>query len=68
MSVEKDLIESRTRGRCRDNSISTMLADVLKDIVESDDRYEAANSAIQLLKRAAFTREDHLEEEDLYER
>jgi hypothetical protein len=43
LSVEKDLIKKgKVMAARKDSSISKMLADLLKDMVESDDRYEAA--------------------------
>ena len=52
-----------------DTSISSMLSDLLKSMVENDERYEAARrSALQLLKKGV-----HLggritwKREDLYE-
>jgi len=71
LSVEKDLIKKgKVMAAHKDSSISQMLADLLKDMVENDDRYEAAKrSATQLLKKGL-----HLggkitwKREDLYER
>ena len=66
LSVEKDLIKKgKVVAARKDSSISKMLADILKDMVENDGRYEAAKrSAIQLLKKGLhFRRQDHLEKE-----
>jgi hypothetical protein len=71
LSVEKDLIKKgKVVAARKDSSISKMLAGLLKDMVENEDRYEAAKrSAIQLLKKGL-----HLggkttwKREDLYER
>jgi hypothetical protein len=71
LSVEKDLIKKgKVMAARKDSSISKMLADLLKEMVESDDRYEAAKrSALQLSKKGI-----HLggrinwKREDLHER
>ena len=71
LSVEKDLIKKgKVVAARKDSSISKMLADLLKNMVENDDHYEAAKrSAFQLLKKGL-----HLggrvtwKREDLYER
>jgi hypothetical protein len=71
LSVEKDLIKKgKVVAARKDSSISKMLSDLLKTMVENDDHYEAAKrSAFQLLKKGL-----HLggtvtwKREDLYER
>ena len=56
LSVEKDLIKKgKVVAARKDSSISKMLADLLKNMVENDDHYEAAKrSAFQLLKRGCI--------------
>jgi hypothetical protein len=53
LSIEKDILKKgRVIAARRETSISRMISGVLKDIVENDDRYEAAKrNALQLLKR-----------------
>jgi hypothetical protein len=71
LSVEKNLLKKgKVVAARKDSSISRMLADLLKNMVENDDHYEAAKrSAFQLLKKGL-----HLggkvtwKREDLYER
>ena len=71
LSVEKDLIKKgKVVAARKDSSISKMLADLLKNMVENDDHYYAAKrSAFQLFKKGL-----HLggkvtwKREDLYER
>jgi len=71
VSVEKELIKKgKILAARRDSSISGMLGDMLKSMVNHDDRYEAAKRhALQVLEeglhlggRITWTRED------LYER
>jgi HSP90 family molecular chaperone len=71
LSIEKEIIKKgKVVAARRDTSISKMLADLLKSMVENDERYESAKrSALQLLKKGV-----HLggkitwNREDLYER
>lgn len=71
LSIDKDLIKKgKVVAARKESSLSKMLAELLKDMVENDDRYEAAKrSAFQLLKKGL-----HLggkitwKREDLYER
>jgi len=71
LSVEKEIIrKGKVIAARNDASISRMLSDLLKSMVENDARYEAAKrSALQSLKKAV-----HLggkitwKREDLYER
>jgi hypothetical protein len=53
LSIEKEIIKKgKVVAARRDTSISKMLADLLKGMVENDERYEAAKrSALQLLKK-----------------
>jgi len=53
LSIEKEIIKkSKVVAARRDTSISRMLADLLKGMVENDERYEAAKrSALQQLKK-----------------
>jgi hypothetical protein len=53
LSIEKDLIKKgKVMAARKDTCISKMLADMLKEMVENDDRYEAAKrSALQLSKK-----------------
>jgi hypothetical protein len=71
LSIEKEIIKKgKVVAARRDTSISKMLADLLKGMVDNDERYEAAKrSALQLLRKGI-----HLggnitwKREDLYER
>ncbi len=71
LSLEKEIIrKGKVVAARRDTSISRMLSDLLKSMVENDERYEAAKrSALQLLKKGI-----HLggritwKREDFYER
>jgi hypothetical protein len=71
LSLEKEIIKKgKVIATRKDASISRMLSDLLKSMVEDDDCYEAAKrSALQLLKKGA-----HLggritwKREDLHER
>jgi hypothetical protein len=71
LSLEKEIIKKgKLIAARRDVSISRMLADLLKSMVENDECYEAAKrSALQSLKKGI-----HLsgritwKREDLYER
>lgn len=71
LSLEKDIIKKgKVIAARRDTSISRMLSDLLKGMVENDARYEAAKrSALQLLKKGIHLggRVDW-KREDLYER
>ena len=71
LSLEKDIIKKgKVIAARRDTSISRMLSDLLKGMVENDTRYEAAKrSALQLLKKGIHLggRVDW-KREDLYER
>lgn len=71
LSLEKEIIKKgKVIAARRDTSISRMLSDQLKSIVEKDERYEAAKrSALQLLKTGLHLggRVDW-KREDLYER
>ena len=53
LSIEKDILKKgRVIAARKETSISKMISGVLKDIVENDDRYEAAKrNALQVLKR-----------------
>jgi len=53
LSIEKEIIKKgKVVAARRDTSISRMLADLLKGMVENDERYEAAKrSALQQLKK-----------------
>ena len=53
LSIEKEIIKKgKVVAARRDTSISKMLADLLKGMVENDERYEAAKrSALQQLKK-----------------
>ena len=71
LSLEKEIIKkSKVIAARRDTSISKMLSDLLKSIVESDERYEAAKkSALQLLKKGVHMGgRINWKREDLYER
>jgi hypothetical protein len=71
LSIEKEIIKKgKVVAARRDTSISRMLADLLKGLVENDERYEAAKrSAIQQLKRGArLGGQITWKREDLYER
>ena len=71
LNLEKEIIKKgKVVAARKDTSISRMLSDLLKSMVENDERYEAAKrSALQLLKMGV-----HLggridwKREDLYER
>jgi hypothetical protein len=71
LSIEKEIIKKgKIVAARKDTSISRMLADLLRSMVENEERYEAAKrSAFQLLKKGV-----HLggkitwKREDLYER
>lgn len=53
LSIEKELIKKgKVVAARRDTSVSRMLADLLKSMVETEERYEAAKrSASQLLMK-----------------
>ncbi len=71
LSLEKEIIKKgKVVAARKDTSISKMLAGLLKDMVENEDRYEAAKrSALQFLQKGV-----HLggkmtwKREDLYDR
>jgi len=71
LSIEKEIIKkSKVVAARQDTSISKMLADLLKGMVENDDRYEAAKrSALQQLKKGIpLGGKITWQREDLYER
>ena len=53
LSIEKDILKKgRVIAARKETSISKMISGVLKEMVENDDRYEAAKrNALQVLKR-----------------
>lgn len=55
LSIEKEIIKKgRVVAARKDTSISKMLSELLNDLVENDDRYEAAKrSAFQFLQKGA---------------
>lgn len=71
LSIEKEILKKgKVVAARKDTSISRMLAELLKNMVVNEERYEAAKrSALQLLKKPV-----HLggkiswKREDLYER
>jgi plasmid stability protein len=71
LSLEKETVKKgKVIAARKDTSVSRMLSDLLRSMVENDERYEAAKrSAMQLLKKGI-----HLggkitwKREDLYER
>jgi len=71
LSIEKEIIKKgKVVAARRDTSISKMLADLLKGMVENDERYEAAKrSALQQLKKGIRLGGNITwKREDLYER
>jgi len=71
LSIEKEIIKKGKIVAARqDTSISKMLADLLKGMVENDERYEAAKrSALQQLKKGIrLGGKITWKREDLYER
>lgn len=71
LSIEKNILKKgRVIAARRGISISKMISGVLKDIVENDDRYEAAKrNALQLLKRGIrLGGKITWKREDLYDR
>jgi len=71
LSIEKEIIKKgKVVAARKDTSISRMLADLLKSMVENDERYEAAKrSALQLLKKGVrLGGKITWKREDLYER
>jgi hypothetical protein len=71
LSIEKEIIKKGKIVAARqDTSISKMLADLLKGMVENDERYEAAKrSALQQLKKGIrLGGKITWNREDLYER
>jgi hypothetical protein len=71
LSIEKEIIKKgKVVAARRDTSISKMLADLLKGMVENDERYEAAKrSALQQLKKGIrLGGKITWKREDLYER
>jgi plasmid stability protein len=71
LSLEKEIVKKgKVIAARKDTSVSRMLSELLRSMVENDERYEAAKrSAMQLLKKGI-----HLggkitwKREDLYER
>ena len=71
LSIEKELIKKgKIIAARKETSVSKMMADLLKEIVDKDERYEAAKrNALNVLKKGF-----HLggritwQREDLYER
>ena len=71
LSLEKQIIKKgKVIAAQKDTSVSQMLSDILREIVEKEEQYEAAKrSALQILKKGF-----HLggkidwKREDLYER
>jgi HSP90 family molecular chaperone len=53
LSLEKEIIKKgKVVAARKDTSVSKMLSDLLKSMVEDDERYEAAKkNALQLLKK-----------------
>lgn len=71
LSIEKEILKKgKVVAARRDTSISKMLADLLKGIVENDERYQAAKrSALQQLKKGVrLGGTITWKREDLYER
>lgn len=71
LSIEKEIIKKgKVVAARQDTSISKMLADLLKGMVENDERYEAAKrSALQQLKKGIrLGGKITWKREDLYER
>jgi hypothetical protein len=71
LSIEKEILKKgKVVAARRDTSISKMLADLLKGMVENDERYEAAKrSALQALKKEIrLGGKITWKREDLYER
>jgi Family of unknown function (DUF6364) len=71
LSIEKEIIKKgKVVAARKDTSISKMLADLLKGMVENDERYEAAKrSALQLMKKGVpLGGRITWKREDLYER
>ena len=71
LSIEKDIIKkSKIIAAQKDTSISKMLSEQLKQIIDREEQYEAAKrSALQTLKKG-FRLGDKItwKREDLYER
>ena len=71
LSLEKEIIKKgKVIAARKDISISRMLSDLLKSMVENDERYEAAKrSALQSLKKGVrLGGRITWKREDLYER
>jgi len=71
LSIEKEIIKKgKVIAARKDTSISKMLAGLLNDLVENDDRYEAAKrSAFQFLQKGVHLGgEITWKREDLYDR
>ena len=71
LSIEKEIIKKgKVVAARRDTSISKMLADLLKGLVENDERYEAAKrSALQHLKKGVrLGGKISWKREDIYDR
>ena len=71
LRIEKEIIKKgKVVAARKDTSISRMLAELLKGMVENEERYEAAKrSAIQMLKKGVpLGGKITWKREDLYER
>jgi hypothetical protein len=71
VSIEKDLLKKgKVIAARRDTSISRMVGNLLKDLVESEDQYEAAKrNALHLLNKGMrLGGKITWKREDLYER
>lgn len=70
LSIEKDIIrKGKIIAAKKDTSISKMLSEQLKEIVDSEEKYEAAKrSALQTLKKGfSLGGKITWKREDLYE-
>ena len=71
LSLEKDIIKKgKVIAAQKETSVSQMLSDILRDVVEKEEKYEAARkSALQALKKG-FRMGGKIDwnREDLYER
>ncbi len=71
LSLEKDIIKKgKVIAAQKETSVSKMIGDLLRQLVEKEDQYEAAKqSALQSLKKG-FHLGGHIKwkREDLYER
>ena len=71
LSIDKEIIKKgKVIAAQKDTSISKMLGDHLKEIVEREDQYEAAKRGAMQALRQGFHLGGriHWEREDLYER